>query len=152
MIIMDLNEKIRNYRLGSDSKVRVKPHKKYEFYFNLIPEDKETLNKMLEEFDVSVYNRKTYGETEEFLFGFNQFWNEFYVLEKSVAEEYLDSIYCENYRKNDAIYGLYLNEDGYHKYLPVPFPMYVAGKIGKYSFNFIAYNPGCLISRKEVKE
>ena len=142
-----MNERIKNYREHPTSDVDVKEHSKFPFYFNIVPRNDEVLKSLLDDFGMNVYKRETYAETEDYLVGYNQFWKEFYIVEKESAEAYLDQIYQENYHKGN-IQGLYLNEYGYHEFLPVPFPMYVAGTIGKYNFNFIAYHPGCLISKK----
>ena len=73
--------------------VEIEFNGQFDFYFTIKPLNNGVLSEMIDLFDINVYKNKTYNKTENYLIGFNKFWNNFYIVNINLFESYLNSIY-----------------------------------------------------------
>ena len=124
--------------------VEIEFNGQFDFYFTIKPLNNGVLSEMIDLFDINVYKNKTYNKTENYLIGFNKFWNNFYIVNINLFESYLNSIYKPNTDNNK----MYINTES-SDLLPKPLPINYADDVGAFNLNGIACKGvGYLITKR----
>ena len=124
--------------------VEIENKGQFDFYFKIKPLNDSVLSEMKVLFDIDVYKDKTYNKTENYLIGFNKFWNEFYIVDINLFESYLNSIYKPNTNNNQ----MYINTER-SDLLPTPLPINYSNDVGAFNLNGIACKGvGYLITKR----